>query len=149
MQNFSDFYNSECCRIQKAKPHMFTLNYKENWNGKLFTDHFNELTLHSHEYIKDAIGEVKLFNQHMGIVRIETLRVLPFSRISDIVSYSNIGKSLQFQAELLNRNHNNGVPLPPDTLITHMVCAYVQRNIEVQSKLITEWWTSKQIKSVA
>lgn len=149
MQNFIDFYNTDCCRVTKPKSCMFTLELRENYNGKLFSDHFNEVALFSHEYHKGAIGEVKLNNVSLGVIKIEALRSFHFSRLTDIVSYLNIGKDMQFQAAHLNLIHNGGKTLPPDTMLTHMVCSYLQRNIENQTRLITEYWNSKQIKTEA
>lgn len=143
MWNFSDFYNTTCCRVPPAKKTMLTLDYKENWNGKLFTDHFNELLPYSAEYQQGTLMEIKLNGESMGIVKIEAIRHLPFCRITDVVSLLNIGRGVQHQAEFLNREHNGGKPMAPDAMISHLVFAYTDRNIPNHAKLMIAFLNSK------
>lgn len=158
MQNFSGFYNTECCRIQpqekKISMPVFTdnttrlptLDFTQNWNGKLFNDHFNELTIYSGEYRPGTKMEVMLNSANLGVVKIEAVRNFSLSALGDLLSYLNIGKPLHYQAELLNRLHGKGKVLLPDTMLTHMVCGWEWRNMENQNLLITEWWAAKQNK---
>ncbi|HVZ95417.1 MAG TPA: hypothetical protein VG847_00975 [Chitinophagaceae bacterium] len=148
MQNFSGFFINE--KITYAPPlSMFKLTLKENWNGKLFTHCFNELVLYTPEYSIGAVGDVFLNETHMGMVKVVQSRSLPFSRISDTVSYLNIGMPVQYQAQHLNVLYNNGNPLPADTVLLHIVLAYVKRNVENQSVLINQYWNNELIKAKA
>lgn len=166
MQNFSDFYNTPCCRVGpqiqtntntntntmatatelEQKPQRLLL--EQNYNGKLFADHFNDITLYSPQYHRGAKVEVMLNGISMGIAKIEAVRHFEFATLRDLLCFLNIGKPLHFQAELLNRQHGEGGVLAPDTMLTHLVCGYVQRNMQNQNDLMNNWWQAKQTTSL-
>ncbi|MBA3706568.1 MAG: hypothetical protein H0W84_11930 [Bacteroidetes bacterium] len=122
---------------------MLQLDFTKNWNGKLFLDHFSDIRLHSQAFAVGVEMEVMVKSISFGLVKIEAVRQFPFSRLSDVVAYANIGKPAYYQADLLNRFYGGGQPLRPDQMLTHLVCAYIQRNILNQASLLEEWWKEK------
>lgn len=154
MQNFFDFYNTECM-ISQQKENMqpglsdteskvLTYTFTQNFNGKLFTDHFPELTIYSPGYRPGVRAMIMLNSIYMGVAVIEAVRNFAFASLRDPLCYLNIGKPLHYQAELLNRLHGNGRKLDGDAMLSLIAFGYIDRNMEAQNELITEWWCAKQ-----
>lgn len=124
---------------------METLNIRNNYNGKIFCDNFSELLIASPQYIVGYQMQLMQKNTEMGIVQIEAVRLFPFARVSDVVSFLNCGKPAAAQAEILNRQYAGPQnKLAPDTIIAHVVFSYIERNIQNHGLLLQDWWESKQ-----
>jgi hypothetical protein len=120
---------------------VLTLHYTVNANGKLFNDCFNDIRPSQEFYHPGAEAQIIYKSMNMGIGKIIAVRTFPFSKISDLLSYLNIGHHAAYQAEMLKRYNHGSVT--PDFKLDQLVIAYTQRNYEVQSELLTEWWKSK------
>jgi hypothetical protein len=122
---------------------MLQFEFSQNFNGKLFLDHFGDIRSKNEVFTIGEEGEVLLKNISLGYAVIEAARNFPFSRISDALSLLNCGKPAPYQAQLLNNYYGHGNMLAPDHQLVHVIFRYTQRNIENQTKLITEWWNEK------
>lgn len=127
---------------------MYTLYLHDNFNGKFFSDHFTHVTVADAEFYEGAEMNLRHRGTELGIIKVEALRSFPFSELSDVVSLINTGKPVQFQASLLNREHNGGKTLDRNTLLQHIVFSYVQRNLDAQNDLIEEWWNEKKVNAL-
>lgn len=130
---------------------MTTIDIIQNFNGKLFADIFSHVTLFSQEF-KDAWSadeDVKIITRSTdwGMAKILHLSKFPFRDLKNSVSYLNIGRSAVAQAFELNRMHNQGRTLPPDTMLCHLVLGFTERNMENQNILIKAWWEAKQLNN--
>lgn len=128
---------------------MTTLDIRDNFNGKLFCDHFSHVAMYDPAIVIDREMQLTHRSMDMGVIKVKCMRTFPFSRLSDMVSFLNTGRAVQYQASLLNREANGGKTLAPDTPVMHIVVGYVQRNAEVQEPLIKDWWDTQKEKSLS
>lgn len=128
---------------------MLQLEFTQNWNGKLFLDHFGDIRLQSQAFAIGVEVEIILKGTSLGIARIEAVRTFPFCLLSDVVSYINIGKPAYYQASLLNKFYNGNQPMESTRLLQHLVLGYTHRNIENQNIIMEDWWKDKTLKQSA
>ena len=110
-------------------------------------DNFNDIRDHDPEkYYMGNTGEVMLGSLCLGIIKIVGITDLRFGKLTDAISYINIGKPVYHQAQLLNRMYNNGQPLLPQTRLDLLTVSYEKQNVDVIGELLDEWYITKKQK---
>lgn len=119
--------------------------FTTNFNGKLFSDTFSTVRDYDPEkFSLHAIHEIDYKNKQMGIAEIVAVREFKYKEIRDVLSFIECGRPPHYLASILHRYyapHNQR--MMPDKSLLHVVYQYRQRNLEMQSALIREWWNEK------
>lgn len=118
----------------------------ENFNGKLFADVFSEMASVSSFWLPGTSYRLLHKGVDFGIIRLEALRRVYFSKISDALAYLVCGKGAHFLAGVLTRRHGVKNQLAPDAEFFHLVFKYESRNITNQAPYLEQWWAAKTIE---
>ena len=122
---------------------MQQLNFTQNWNGKLFMDHFGTVRLHNPgKYFAGNTLECSLKNVQLGIITLPAVRTFKYKDIRDVLAFLDTGRPAHYMAAVLSKMYGQSIALQPDTLFDHIVCHYTERNIDNQGRLMQEWWSN-------
>jgi hypothetical protein len=127
---------------------MLQIDFSSNPNGKLLNDHFGEIRLKSASLCSETECEILFKHQSIGFANITSIRNFPINRLSDAAAYLNCGKSAAYQVALLNRYYNGGKPMPPDTMLSHLILSWTKRDIPAQEELFKDFWKSNLLNHI-
>jgi len=120
---------------------LLTVNYTNNFNGKLFCDVWGDVRLHDEEkFFPSNIIEVHYKNKTIGTAQVMAVRTFEFKQIRDALAFLDCGKPSYYLASLLQKFYG---PLQPQDKLDHIVLKYTNRNIELQEQMIKDWWQHK------
>lgn len=124
--------------------HMETLDFTQNWNGKLLLDVFGTVRLHNPiKYRLNALLQCRLHDKDMGIVKVVNVRPFEFGMIRDGIAYLDTGKPAHYLAELLRRFYAPHGQLANDTMLCHVILEYTERHYLNQTAELQKWWSHK------
>lgn len=122
------------------------IDLRENYNGKLYADVFSEMVPVSAYYKEGDLYQVKFRGINFGVARLEVIRRVYFTKISDAVAYLVCGRGAHYLAGILTRRYGVKNQLAPDAEFFHLVFKYESRNILNQAPHFQEWWNQKTIE---
>lgn len=117
---------------------METIDFQQNYNGKLFCQCFNDVVLNTQQYQVGQTYTLTLKGLELGKVQVVALHVFPFQKISDPISFLTTGKPAVYLAQLLRRGAYTATATIPELL--HIVFQYQERNITNHQQLLQAWW---------
>lgn len=118
---------------------MQVLEFSRNDNCKLFLEFFSCVRMHDAE--KFAVGkelDIVLRGESLGIAEVMTVKTFRFVELSDVVSYLDNGKPVQFLAASIKKIYPDTVE---NTQLDLVVLHYKTRNLEAQGNLLMAWWS--------
>jgi hypothetical protein len=126
---------------------MGSINFSQQWGGKIFMDTFGTVRPHDPErFYEGKVLDVLYKKQEMGKAEIVAIRTFEFKQIRDVLSFLDTGRPAHYLAGLLQRFYGNS--LQPDSKLDHIVLRYTCRNITNQGILITQWWDETVGKNI-
>lgn len=121
-----------------------TINFSNNWNGKLFNDCFSTIRLYNSDtFYLGAEIDIQLKRQELGTAKIVAVRKFRFEQIDDFIGFTETGKPAAYLSTITKKFYLNHFQLTPGVYLHHIVFQYIKRNIPVQTELIKHWWDEK------
>lgn len=125
---------------------MLTFEFSNNHNGKLFNNIFGDIRLKGEFSTGDEV-EIIYRGIKMGNATIAHIRTFTFSRLSEAASLLNCGRSVPYQAAMLNRYYNRGQILAPDTMLAQIIFHYTDINFKNHRQLLQQHLEEKNENS--
>lgn len=125
---------------------MLQIDFNINYNGKLLADHFPDIRAFNPQihFIGNRF-QAMYKSITLGVVEIRAVRQFPYARITDVCSLLTTGKPAGYQAKLIDRYYNHGLPCKGDYPLVHIVFNWYDRDMTAQSQLLHEWWQEKKV----
>ena len=123
---------------------MLQTNFSQNYNGKLFLDHFGDVRLyHGEKYVTGNVIEILYRTRQMGISKVVAVADFKYGQIRDSFSFINCAHHAAYQADMLQRFYGRTTPLNAETRLQHVVFEWTERNMEMHREMLKDWWDNK------
>lgn len=121
---------------------MLEVRFSENFNGKLFCDRFCDVRINNQFYYEGQFCNIFCKSINMGVAKIISVRPFRYSKITDSLSYQVVGKPAPYLAHIMKCMNGNKVE--EDLMLTQIIFEYTNRDYEIQSELLNDWWHTKK-----
>lgn len=115
-----------------------TIEFSENWNGKLLLDVFTTIRLENPDkYIQGNVYEVMLRGDLLGRAKLSMIHYFFYKNLNERTARIDTGKSLHYLQTLLNRFYG---PMIPDRKLCLLFFEWTERRCQGQTTLIQKHW---------
>ena len=121
------------------------INFTHNYNGKLFQECFGSVQLQDLERFKIGNQFTCMYNgRNMGDIIVVAVKPFLFKYITDVLSYIECGQPAHYLAELMRQEASGQKEkIDPMTILQHVIFSYTERNTDMHTFLLKEWWQAK------
>lgn len=116
---------------------MEELDFTQNWNGKLFLEHFSTCRLHNTDkYQVGKLLKITMRGVVLGNAEVVAVRTAKVAKFTDVLAYIDTGRHLAYMLTILKNMYSG---LTEQTEMDHVVLRWKVRNMPTFNQLIKQW----------
>ncbi len=125
---------------------MYRTNFSKNWNNKLLLDNFGTVRLPDDKFFQDAVHEISLNNEVVGLAKIYTIRRFRFADIRDALGWLDSGMPAVKLAAMLKTMYKNKLEggVQSETVFVHVIFHWQSRNKKAFDEMANTWYMNIQ-----